>query len=63
MTIGTKIAMTTPVATKVEAQADGKLSYEMGFFVPEEFQSNPPAPTDPRVKIVERNLRVYSMWA
>jgi SOUL heme-binding protein len=57
----TKIAMTVPVSTKVEPAESDKFRFQMGFYIPKEFQENPPKPTDDRVHVVERDLKVYSM--
>ena len=53
--------MTVPVSTKVEKLPENKMSYQMGFYVPKEFQADPPQPSDEKVKIVERDLHVYTM--
>jgi len=55
-----KIAMTVPVATKVDPMDDDKLKFTMGFYVPKEFQENTPTPTDPEVKISDRHFKVYT---
>ena len=58
-----KISMTVPVSTKVSPTVgdEEKESFQMGFYIPKEFQADPPIPTDERVKIVERDLHVYTM--
>ena len=61
MRAGASIPMTRPVSTKVVSDESGNMSYEMGFYVPEAFQNDTPQPTNEKVKIVERELRVYSM--
>ena len=58
---GAEIPMTRPVSTRVVSDEAGNMRYEMGFYIPEAFQTNTPQPTDEKVKIVERDLHVYSM--
>jgi hypothetical protein len=56
-----KISMTVPVSTRVVETDEKSRMCQMGFYVPKEFQNDTPAPSDPRVKIVQRDLHVYSM--
>jgi hypothetical protein len=50
-----KIAMTVPVSTWVSVSSDGTEEFrEMCFFIGEEFQENPPKPTNELVFIKER---------
>ena len=49
-----KIAMTSPVSTKWTKQSDGSYQKEMCFYLTEEYQANPPQPTNSRVYIVNR---------
>jgi len=46
-----KIEMTVPVTTKMQLSEDGMMTKNMCFFIPQLFQSNPPEPTNPSVKI------------
>ena len=49
-----EIAMTVPVSTKWTKQSDGSYQKEMCFYLTEEYQANPPQPTNSRVYIVNR---------
>merc|ERR1712203_230693 len=54
-----EIEMTVPVWSKmVVNEEDGKITKDMCFYITEEFQSNPPEPTDPDVKILKSKERV-----
>lgn len=56
-----KLEMTVPVTTKIDHRNGDLYSYEMCFFIPQEFQRNPPRPTNKRVRIVSfPELHVYS---
>jgi hypothetical protein len=53
--VGNKeIAMTIPVSTKWTKLSDGTFQKEMCFYLSEEYQANPPQPTNSRVYIVNR---------
>merc|ERR1712203_181415 len=54
-----EIEMTVPVWSKMEVnEEDGKITKDMCFYITKEFQSNPPEPTDPDVKILKSKERV-----
>merc|ERR1712115_143797 len=54
-----EIEMTVPVWSKmVVNEEDGKITKDMCFYITKEFQSNPPEPTDPEVKILKSKERV-----
>merc|ERR1711992_214614 len=53
-----EIEMTVPVWSKMIVSQDGKITKEMCFYITKEFQSNPPEPVDPEVKIVKSKERV-----
>merc|ERR1712060_729433 len=54
-----EIEMTVPVWSKmVVNEEDGKITKDMCFYITKEFQSNPPEPTDPDVKILKSKERV-----
>merc|ERR1711973_1024702 len=54
-----EIEMTVPVWSKmVVNKEDGKITKDMCFYITKEFQSNPPEPTDPEVKILKSKERV-----
>jgi len=48
-----KIEMTVPVMTTMKKMNDGMMYKQMCFYIPKIFQSGPPAPTNPDVKIVK----------
>ncbi|THD19657.1 Heme-binding protein 2 [Fasciola hepatica] len=56
-----KVAMTKPVLTESKpAENTRQRVFTMGFYIPEEFQSNPPQPTEDGVFIHERGeLKMY----
>ncbi|CAL8086857.1 unnamed protein product [Orchesella dallaii] len=57
-----KIDMTVPVTTKVDHRNGDLYSYEMCFFIPQEFQANPPRPENRNVRVVSfPELHVYSI--
>merc|ERR1711872_457480 len=57
-----EIAMTVPVSTKWTKQSDGSHQKEMCFYLTEEYQANPPQPTNSRVYIVNRPaMTVFSL--
>jgi len=47
-----KIEMTVPVKTRMEMLENDRLSKRMCFYIPREFQSSPPEPSDSDVKII-----------
>merc|ERR1711974_126086 len=54
-----EIEMTVPVWSKmVVNQEGGKITKDMCFYITKEFQSNPPEPVDPEVKIVKSKERI-----
>merc|ERR1711884_338056 len=54
-----EIEMTVPVWSKmVVNQEDGQITKDMCFYITKEFQSNPPEPVDPEVKILKSKERV-----
>merc|ERR1719190_246385 len=53
-----EIEMTVPVWSKMVVSQDGKITKDMCFYITKEFQSNPPEPVDPEVKIVKSKERV-----
>merc|ERR1712029_536626 len=54
-----EIEMTVPVWSKmVVNKEDGKITKDMCFYITKEFQSNPPEPTDPEVKILKSKERI-----
>merc|ERR1712020_392370 len=54
-----EIEMTVPVWSKmVVSQEDGKITKDMCFYITKEFQSNPPEPTDPEVKVLKSKERI-----
>merc|ERR1712241_332531 len=54
-----EIEMTVPVwSKKVVNKEDGKITKDMCFYITKEFQSNPPEPTDPEVKILKSKERI-----
>merc|ERR1712244_77664 len=54
-----EIEMTVQVWSKmVVSQEDGKTTKDMCFYITKEFQSNPPEPVDPEVKIVKSKERI-----
>jgi hypothetical protein len=56
-----RIPMTVPVSTLVDHRNGDLNLYQMCFFLPKDFQENPPTPTNQKLKIVSRpELRVYS---
>merc|ERR1711976_654039 len=48
-----KIEMTVPVNTKMQILENDRLNKRMCFYIPKEFQSSPPEPTDSDVRIVD----------
>ena len=60
--VGNKeIAMTIPVSSKWTKLSDGTFQKEMCFYLSEEYQTNPPQPTNSRVYIVNRPaMTVYT---
>lgn len=55
--------MTVPVTTKVDHRNGDLYSYEMCFFIPEEFQRYPPRPQNRKVHVVSLpELHVYSQY-
>lgn len=60
-----KVPMTAPVTieSKPDNQSVMKRCFTMGFYIPEAFQSNPPAPTEDGVFIETRPaMKVYCWW-
>ena len=56
-----EIAMTIPVSSKWTKQSDGTFQKEMCFYLSEEYQADPPQPTNSRVYIVNRPaMTVYT---
>merc|ERR1711997_39089 len=54
-----EMEMTVPVWSKmVVSEQDGKITKDMCFYITKEFQSNPPEPSDPEVKILKSKERV-----
>merc|ERR1712212_667760 len=54
-----EIEMTVPVWSKmVVSEEDGKITKDMCFYITKEFQSNPPEPTDPEVKVLKSKERI-----
>merc|ERR1712045_419194 len=53
-----EIEMTVPVWSKMIVSQDGKITKEMCFYITKEFQSNPPEPVDPEVKLLKSKERV-----
>merc|ERR1711920_535858 len=53
-----EIEMTVPVWSKMVVSQDGKITKDMCFYITKEFQSNPPEPVDPEVKIVKSKERI-----
>merc|ERR1711878_51082 len=54
-----EIEMTVPVWSKMVLSQDaGKITKDMCFYITKEFQSNPPEPVDPEVKIVKSKERI-----
>merc|ERR1712242_600576 len=54
-----EIEMTVPVWSKmVVNEEDGKITKDMCFYITKEFQSNPPEPVDPEVKILKSKERI-----
>ena len=62
--VGNKeIAMTIPVSSKWTKLSDGTWQKEMCFYLSEEYQANPPQPTNSRVYIVNRPaMTVYTRY-
>jgi hypothetical protein len=58
---GQKIPLTIPTSTRVEQIDTQKFKYQTGYYLPEEFQLNPPIPLDNNVQIVTRELHVYAL--
>ncbi|CAG7818124.1 unnamed protein product [Allacma fusca] len=56
-----RISMTVPVSTLVDHRNGDLNLYRMCFYLPKDFQDNPPIPTNHKLKIVSRpELQVYS---
>ena len=53
-----EIPMTVPVLTEVKGDGSYK-KLKMSFYLPEEFQSNPPKPEDPAVFLERKDICVY----
>merc|ERR1712242_305685 len=53
-----EIEMTVPVWSKMVVSQDGKITKDMCFYITKEFQSNPPEPVDPEVKLVKSKDRI-----
>merc|ERR1712062_369223 len=53
-----EIEMTVPVWSWMAVPEVGKITKEMCFYITKEFQSNPPEPVDPEVRIVKSKERV-----
>merc|ERR1711910_7109 len=54
-----EIEMTVPVWSKmVVSEKDKRITKGMGFYITKEFQSNPPEPVDPDVKLLKSKERV-----
>lgn len=61
---GRFLGMTIPVISNVHLTDDGntfKKDVETAFFLPAEFQTNPPQPSDPDIRILHREpMRVIA---
>lgn len=61
---GRFLGMTIPVISNVNLTDDGstfKKDVETAFFLPAEFQANPPQPSDPDIHIIRREqIRVIA---
>ncbi|XP_026179663.1 heme-binding protein soul4 [Mastacembelus armatus] len=61
---GTYLGMTVPVVSRIQMMDDGTTfdkDVETSFFLPAEFQNNPPQPFDPDITIVHREpIRVVA---
>merc|ERR1711988_944378 len=53
-----EIEMTVPVWSWMAVPEVGKITKDMCFYITKEFQSNPPEPVDPEVRIVKSKERV-----
>ncbi|KAL0612491.1 Heme-binding protein 1 [Plecturocebus cupreus] len=63
---GIGMGMTVPISFAVFPNEDGSLQKKLKvwFRIPNQFQSDPPAPSDKSVKIEEREgITVYSIWS
>ncbi|XP_035263291.1 heme-binding protein soul4 [Anguilla anguilla] len=61
---GRYLGMTVPVLSEIRMLEDGSFSKEIltVYYLPAEFQDSPPEPTDPDIRIVQReSLRVVTM--
>lgn len=62
--IGRFLGMTVPVVSNIHMMEDGNTfvkDVQTAFFLPAEFQTNPPQPSDPDVTIVHREpIRVVA---
>ena len=55
--------MTYPINTKVDHRNGDLNAYEMCFYIPGNFQGDPPQPKTPKLKVVKRSeLHIYSMY-
>lgn len=65
--LGRHLGMTVPVVTEIHLNKEGtELLQEVitGYYLPEEFQLNPPLPMDPEIQVIERApLQVITRWA
>ena len=56
-----KIMMTFPVSVKLHQIDENTFEQEMGFYLDEKHQTNPPEPTNPAVYLVKRpSMKVYT---
>lgn len=65
--LGRHLGMTVPVVNEIHLNKEGtELLPEVitAYYLPEEFQLNPPLPLDPEIQIVERApLQAITRWA
>lgn len=60
---GRYLGLTVPVVNNIQVDDSGKFAkdVETAFFLPAEFQSNPPCPSDPDISVVYREpIRVVA---
>ena len=63
LSIGSKVEMTVPVSTSVEANGEYMVDADMCFFIPQVHQASPPQPTADNVQIqVRPEMTVYTRW-
>lgn len=65
--LGRHLGMTVPVLTEIHLNKEGTELLQdviIGYYLPEEFQLNPPLPMDPEIQVIERApLQVITRWA